>query len=120
MPVARHPSRGAFWLAVTIAVLAFAIAGCGSSNDNNTSSSSASTPAAVHRALRRQRRRPTLLTPQPAVAPRSGGSGTPIKIAIMSECKGAFGSFDNQNMAGAVAALSQFAGAKPKNPNKPQ
>ena len=58
--------------------------------------------------------------PQPAVAPRSGGSGTPIKIAIMSECKGAFGSFDNQNMAGAVAALSQFAGAKPKNPNKPQ
>lgn len=46
MPVARHPSRGAFWLAVTIAVLAFAIAGCGSSNDNNTSSSAASTPAA--------------------------------------------------------------------------
>ena len=45
MPVARHTSRGAFWLAVTIAVLAFAIAGCGSSNDNNTSSSSASTPA---------------------------------------------------------------------------
>ena len=38
----------------------------------------------------------------------------------MSECKGAFGSFDNQNMAGAVAALSQFAGAKPKNPNKPR
>jgi branched-chain amino acid transport system substrate-binding protein len=49
-----------------------------------------------------------------------GGSGTPIKIAIMSECKGAFGSFDNQNMAGAVSALSQFAGAKPKNPNKPR
>ncbi len=119
MPVARHTSRGAFWLAVTIAVLAFAIAGCGSSNDNNTSSSSASTPA------------PSTSTPaaaapadapdpQPAVAPRSGGSGTPIKIAIMSECKGAFGSFDNQNMAGAVAALSQFAGAKPKNPNKPR
>ena len=38
----------------------------------------------------------------------------------MSECKGAFGSFDNQNMAGAVAALRQFAGAKPKNPNKPE
>ena len=58
--------------------------------------------------------------PQPAVAPRSGGSGTPIKIAIMSDCQGAFGSFDNQNMAGAVAAISQFAGAKPKNPNKPK
>src|SRR4051812_5327480 len=119
MPVARHPSRGAFWLAVTIAVLAFVIAGCGSSNDNNTSSSSASTPA--QSTSTPAAAAPTdAPDPQPAVAPRSGGSGTPIKIAIMSECKGAFGSFDNQNMAGAVAALSQFAGAKPKNPNKPR
>ena len=31
----------------------------------------------------------------------------------MSECKGAFGAFDQQNMAGAVAAMSQFAGATP-------
>ena len=33
MPVARHTGRGAFWLAVTIAVLAFVVAGCGS-DDN--------------------------------------------------------------------------------------
>ena len=33
MPVARHTSRGAFWLAVTIAVIAFVVAGCGS-DDN--------------------------------------------------------------------------------------
>jgi hypothetical protein len=32
-------------------------------------------------------------------------------VAVLSECKGAFGTFDNQNMAGVVAAMSQFAGA---------
>ena len=56
---------------------------------------------------------------QHAVAPRTG-TGTPIQIAVMSGCQGAFGAFDNQNMAGPVAAFSQFAGAKPKNPNKPR
>ena len=119
MPVARHPSRGAFWLAFTIAVLAFAIAGCGSSSNDKTSSSS-SAPAASTSTAAAPAAPADAPPPQPAVAPRSGGSGTPIKIAIMSECKGAFGSFDNQNMAGAVSALSQFAGAKPKNPNKPR
>jgi branched-chain amino acid transport system substrate-binding protein len=43
-----------------------------------------------------------------------------IKIAVLSDCQGAFGSFDNQDLAGVVAAFSQFAGAKPKNPNKPR
>jgi len=118
MPVARHTGRGAFWLAVTIAVLALVVAGCGSDDNGGGSTSTAakstSTAAAAPAAAL------DAPDPQPAVAPRSGGSGTPIKIAIMSECKGAFGSFDNQNMAGAVAALSQFAGAKPKNPNKPR
>ena len=56
--------------------------------------------------------------PQPAVAPRSGGSGTPIKVAIMSECKGAFGSFDNQNMAGAVAAPVAVRGRHAEEPEQ--
>jgi branched-chain amino acid transport system substrate-binding protein len=43
-----------------------------------------------------------------------------IKVAVLSDCKGAFGAFDNQDMAGVVAAMSQYAGAKPKNPNKPR
>ena len=119
MPVARHPGRGAFWLAVTIAILAFAIAGCGSSNDNTTSGSS-STAAKSTSTAAPAAAPADAPAPQPAVAPRSGGSGTPIKVAVMSECKGAFGSFDNQNMSGVVAAMSQFAGAKPKNPNKPR
>src|SRR5215218_7275294 len=43
-----------------------------------------------------------------------------IKIAVLSDCQGAFGSFDNQDLAGVVAAMSEYAGAKPKNPNKPR
>ena len=96
--------------------LAFVVAGCGSSNDDSSGSSSASTrrpPATSTPAAAAPADAPD---PQPAVEPRSGGSGTPIKIAIMSECKGAFGSFDNQNMAGAVAALSQFAGRQAQEP----
>jgi branched-chain amino acid transport system substrate-binding protein len=46
-------------------------------------------------------------------------SATPIKIAILSDCKGAFGAFYDSDIGGAIAAFSQFAGAKPKDPNKP-
>jgi branched-chain amino acid transport system substrate-binding protein len=118
MPAVRGPSRGAIWLALIITAAAFVAAGCGSSGSDTGTSTSAtpaattSTPAAAAPAAAPE--------PQPAVAPRSGGSGTPIKVAIMSECKGAFGAFDKQNMAGAVAAFSQFAGATPKDPNDPK
>jgi branched-chain amino acid transport system substrate-binding protein len=47
-------------------------------------------------------------------------SASTIKIAVLSDCQGAFGSFDNQDLAGVVAAMSQYAGAKPKNVNKPR
>src|SRR3977135_3937424 len=43
-----------------------------------------------------------------------------IKIAVLSDCQGAFGSFDNQDPARVVTAMAQFAGAKAKNPNKPR
>jgi branched-chain amino acid transport system substrate-binding protein len=56
-----------------------------------------------------------------ASASSSGSAaGTPIKIGVMSDCKGAFGSFDAQDQAGVFAALSQYAGAKPKDPNDPR
>jgi branched-chain amino acid transport system substrate-binding protein len=47
-------------------------------------------------------------------------SASTIKIAVLSDCQGAFGVFDNQDLAGVVAAMSEYAGAKPKNPNKPR
>src|SRR6478752_5274056 len=47
-------------------------------------------------------------------------SASTIRIAVLSDCQGAFGSFDNQDLAGVVTAMSQFAGAKAKNPNKPR
>src|SRR5256885_3155365 len=43
-----------------------------------------------------------------------------IKVAVLSDCQGAFGSFDNQDLAGVVAAMSQYAGAKPVDPNNPR
>src|SRR2546421_6005468 len=47
-------------------------------------------------------------------------SASTIKIAVLSDCQGAFGSFDNQDMAGVVTAMAQFSGAKAKNKNKPR
>jgi branched-chain amino acid transport system substrate-binding protein len=47
-------------------------------------------------------------------------TASPIKIAVLSDCQGAFGSFDNQDLAGVVTAIAQFAGGKAKNPNKPR
>ena len=55
-----------------------------------------------------------------AAALAHSSAATPIKIAVMSDCQGAFGSFDNQDLAGVVTAMSQFAGGHPKNPNKPR
>src|SRR5262245_57678688 len=51
-----------------------------------------------------------------AMASRSAGV---IKIGIMTDCKGAFGGAYEEDIAGAQAALAQYGGAKPKNPNKP-
>src|SRR6266480_1061224 len=116
----RGPGRGAIWLAVTMVALAFIAAGCGSSGGGSSSSSSTSTPAAASTSTPAAAAPANAPAPQPAVAPRKGGSGTPIKVAIMSECKGAFGAFDKQNMAGAVSAFAQFAGATPVDPNDPK
>jgi branched-chain amino acid transport system substrate-binding protein len=43
-----------------------------------------------------------------------------IKIGVLSDCQGAFGSFDGQDLAGVVSAMSQYAGAKPVNKNDPR
>jgi branched-chain amino acid transport system substrate-binding protein len=58
-----------------------------------------------------------------SAATRSSGSSAAkktIKIAILSDCQGAFGSFDNQDLAGAFSALAQYTGARPKNKNNPR
>ena len=54
----------------------------------------------------------------------SGARATPsqandVKFAIMTDCKGAFAFGYEVDTAGTVAALSQYAGAKPKNRKKP-
>ncbi len=55
-----------------------------------------------------------------SVATARSTAASPIKIGVLSDCQGAFGSFDNQDMAGVVAAMVQLTGAKVKNPNLPR
>ena len=42
-----------------------------------------------------------------------------VRVAIMTDCKGAFGFGYELDIGGAQAAFAQFAGGKPKNKNKP-
>jgi branched-chain amino acid transport system substrate-binding protein len=49
----------------------------------------------------------------------SKSTASTIKIAILSDCQGAFASNYEQDIGGAITALAQYAGVKPKNPNKP-
>ena len=55
-----------------------------------------------------------------AAASTFAASATPIKVAVLSDCEGAFGAFDGQDLAGVVTAMSEYAGAKPVNPNDPR
>ena len=46
-------------------------------------------------------------------------AATPIKFAILSDCGGAFAANYQQDIGGAITAISEFGGAKPNNKNKP-
>jgi len=54
-----------------------------------------------------------------AFAATGGGGQREIRIAIMTDCKGAFGFGYELDIGGAQAALYQYARARPKNKNKP-
>jgi branched-chain amino acid transport system substrate-binding protein len=54
-----------------------------------------------------------------ATASTSSTSASPIKIGILSDCQGAFGAQYAADIGGAIAAFSQYAGAKPVNKNDP-
>ena len=98
--------------------LVLIVAGCGSSKSSSSSSSSGGSSSSTTSSTSS----PKLSGGEPiqkAVAPRTG-TGSPIRIAVMSDCQGAFGSFDNQDLAGVVSAISQFAGGRPANPNLPR
>jgi branched-chain amino acid transport system substrate-binding protein len=55
-----------------------------------------------------------------ATSATARSSASTIKVAVLSDCQGAFGAFDNQDLAGVVSAMSQYAGAKPVDPNNPR
>ena len=109
-------------LLLLMAVLALVMAGCGEDEEEGAPQGDPVAENAPKEPAAEQPARAAGEFPefQEPVEKRTGASGTPIKVAVLSECKGAFGAFDNQNMAGVVAAMSQFAGAEPKNPAKPR
>jgi branched-chain amino acid transport system substrate-binding protein len=49
----------------------------------------------------------------------SSAAANEIRVAIMTDCKGAFGFGYEPDIGGAQAALAQYAGGKPKNKKKP-
>ena len=123
----REARRRPWWLAV-LAMVALVAAGCGSSSKSSSSSSAAAGGSSTSAAGTSSGSSSTpaiptslggLPAPQKAVPP-AVGHGTPIKIGVLSDCQGAFGQFDNQDLAGVVSAISQFAGGHPSNPNLPR
>ena len=75
------------------------------------------------------KRRATLLALFAAIAAVAAGlvattataskKATPIKLAILSDCQGAFGAFYEADIGGAQTAFAQYAGGKPKDAKKP-
>jgi branched-chain amino acid transport system substrate-binding protein len=98
----RHLVRrsGALRAAVLFGVVGALVAGCGSSDKSNTTTSGG--------------------TKSTNLGAAKTGNKSPIRIAVLSDCQGAFGPFDNQDLAGVVSALSQYAGARPVDQNKPR
>jgi branched-chain amino acid transport system substrate-binding protein len=47
------------------------------------------------------------------------GGTSPVRVAIMTDCKGAFGFGYELDIGGAQAAMYEYAGAQPKNKQKP-
>src|SRR5436190_5609644 len=55
-----------------------------------------------------------------AVSASARTAASTIKIAVLSDCQGDFGSFDNQDLAGVVTAVAQYADGKAVTPNTPR
>jgi branched-chain amino acid transport system substrate-binding protein len=49
----------------------------------------------------------------------TGQQARQVKVAIMTDCKGAFGAHYEDDIGGAQAAFAQYAGGKPKSRSKP-
>ena len=49
----------------------------------------------------------------------AGAKAGVVRVAIMTDCKGAFGGAFEVDTGGALAALAEYAGGKPNNPKKP-
>ena len=98
------------WLALLLGIAALAFAGCGDDDDGGGGGGEAASEEA-----------PSATEAPPGTPPssrrRAAGRRSRSPCSPSARARSAF---DNQNMAGAVSAMAQFAGAKPKNPDKPR
>ncbi len=62
---------------------------------------------------------PTGTTPAGTSGGEGSGRGDALKIAIMTDCEGAFGFGYELDIGGAQAAMYEYAGATPNDPEKP-
>ena len=58
--------------------------------------------------------------PPPPPPPAADEGPTAIKLAILSDCEGAFGAFHDRDIAGVVTAFAEHAGATVNDRNAPQ
>ena len=91
-------SRFLFALGLVLSALALVAAGCGGDDEEDTAATTAA---------------------ETTGGAQGGAAGNAIKVAIMTDCKGAFAFGYELDIGGAQAALYQYAGARPKNPKKP-
>jgi branched-chain amino acid transport system substrate-binding protein len=100
-------------LTVLLAVLVFAIAavaaGCGGDDDGGEEAAPPAPPAETEAPAD---------TGAPAATEEAGGAPSePLKLAILSDCEGAFGTWYEADIGGAQAAFSKFAGGQPAGEN---
>ncbi len=107
--------RNLLKLLTVLAVVTLVAAACSSSDDSSDTTAAAATETTAAAATETTAAAATETT---AAAAEGGGTDV-IKLAVLSECEGAFGDFDNQNMAGVGAAFAEFAGATVSDPNSP-
>ena len=88
------------WLATVLVVALLAAAGCGGDDDADEAATTTETAAGTGTAGQQ-------------------GAGNAIRIGVLSDCEGAFGAFWEQTIGGVHAAFAEYAGARPKDPNKP-
>ena len=114
--------RKTVWLKVLTASLALSLvaASCASSADEALQTAAEAQAAADAAAAAAAEAAAAAAAAAEAAAARDEAAGTTeIKLAILSDCEGAFGAFHEQDVGGVATAFAEYAGAEITDRNKP-